>query len=93
MRLQVRIMQYPAHASIADAKPRRTKMLPKQMRRPVRHRYAHLPRWTARFGYDFGRVRFGERARGRPDRGASASFSTGASASRKRSRHSNTVRT
>src|SRR5882724_1806881 len=65
---------------------------PEEVRRPVRDRNAHLLRWTTRLG-DYPRCDdFRERETGRPDLGASVSLDAGSWVSRKRSRHSNTVR-
>ena len=93
MRLQVRVLEDARDAGVAQREALTAQMLAKKMRRPLRHRDADV-RWrTTRLGdYPCG-VGVGERARGRPDRGASASFVAGSSALRNRSRHSNTVRT
>ena len=93
MRLQVGVVQDARYGAVAHDDALTAHMHAEKRGRPVRHRDAHVLRWTAGLGdYSCG-VGVRERARGRPERGASASFAAGSSAFRKRSRHSNTVRT
>jgi hypothetical protein len=93
MRLQICVVEDARDGAVAHGDALTAHMYAEKMGRPVRHGDANVLRRTARLG-DYPRgVGGAERERGRPDRGASASFAAGSSALRKRSRHSNTVRT
>ena len=92
MRLQVRVVEDARDAAVAHGDVLGAQVITEKVRRPMGDRNADLVRRPTRLG-DYSRgVDFRERERGRPDRGASASFDAGSSVSRKRSRHSNTVR-
>lgn len=91
MRLQERVAQNAPDAGVADLDAQGAHTLPEETLRPVCDRNAYVTGGLTGFGLDFGAVALRERARGRPERGASAIFWTGSS-TRNRARHFSTVR-
>jgi hypothetical protein len=81
-----------ANATIAEREADAPHVLAQSRGRPLRDRDADLLGGAARFALYARRVGLGERARGRPDRGASASAASMLLASRNRLRHRPTVR-
>ena len=92
MRLEVSVFQDATHGAVAHRDALRANMIAQQRCRPVRDWQSYVGWRATGLRLDPRGIGVRERKGGRPDLGASASLSTGASQSKRR-RHSCTVRT
>jgi hypothetical protein len=91
VRLETSATQDSPYARLTHLPTHAAEIVSQKMRRPLRDRYAYVARRTTGFGDNLRAVRVGEREGGRPERGASASLSLGATHA-KRVRQRKTVR-